>query len=385
VLLAATLLLSLGWSAPALTAPQPQWVGGLGLAPTAAGGPLAMVQGCPRGFYERGGTTLPMPRRADGGLWVRKGDVAVLAQGDCRRRRLVLADVGRDQRVRSRTPLGADGYPLLTTGPGGAVGVAWIEVHGEDRYVLRAAVRPPGGRLSAPVTIARLTASPEDGGGVSDAAIAFLGDGRLLVAYSEPNAVKATVVAPGCARGPVVRLGPASQFSRVRAAVSRRGRAVVAWGTQDAGAERNLPYAVYAAIREPGAMSFRTRRLDRADLLADPTGDPELAIGPDGHAVLEWHDSARVRLAQAPPGRPFGRGRVLARDGVPGGVAVRDDGVTLATWVAGRRVRAQVGDGPVATVSWDVGFPESPPEAAFDAHGRAQVYWGPYVVSRDVP
>ena len=223
--------------------------------------------------------------------------------------------------------------------------------------------------------------SPELGGGVSDAAIAFLPDGRLLVAFSEPYAVKATVVAPEAARGPVQRLGPASEFSRVRAAVAANGRAVVAWGTQDAGEERNLPYELYAAIHEPGTAGFRTRLLDRAGAIADPTGDPELAIGPDGRAALEWHDSMRLRLAVAPPGRAFRRGRVLARGGVPGGVAVRDDGLVLATWVAGHRVKAQAGSGPPATVSWDVGFLPDPPRAAFDGRGRPQVRWGRYVVT----
>ena len=351
MLAAASLLVALGWSAPAPAAPPPQWIGGFGLAPRAAGGALAMGRGCPRDFYQRAGTTLLQKERADGA------------------------------RRHARARLGSDGYALLAAGPGGAVGVAWIELHGEDRYVLRAAVRPPGGPLSEPVAIARRAVLPELGGGVSDAAIAFLPDGRLLVAFAEPYAVKATVVAPGGARGPVVRLGPASEFSRVRAAVSRSGRAVVAWGTQDAGEERNLPYELYVAIREPGATGFRARRLERAGAIADPTGDPELAIAPDGRAALEWHDSLRLQLAVAAPGRPFTRGRVLARGGIPGGVAVRDDGLVLATWVAGHRVRAQLGSGPPATVSWDVGFLPDPPRAAFDARGRPRVQWGDYVVT----
>jgi hypothetical protein len=272
--------------------------------------------------------------------------------------------------VLAATPLGDDGIARLTAGRHG-VGVAWISSRG-NRYVLRAAVRPPGGRLTR-VTIARRAGAPERGGGISDAAIAFLADGRLLVVFADPHEVLAKVVG-----GPLVRLGPASGLTRVRVAASRSGRIVVAWGTEDAGGLRNVPATVYAAIRDH---SWSTRRLDRAGWLGDPTGDPELAIGPDGRALLEFHDARRVRLAEAPPGRPFGRARVLADGGEPGGVAVRDDGLTLASWVSEGRVRARLGSSPAATLSWDVGFLPEPPRAAFGADGRPVVRWDRYVVT----
>jgi hypothetical protein len=371
MLLAAALLAAFSWSAPAPAASPPAWVDGLGLAPRAAGGPLAMARGCPRGVYDVGGATLPLPRRLDGAVAARDGRVAVLARGSCTRRRLVLADLGADGRVTATTPLGEDGSVRLVAGRG--VGVAWIAVHG-DRYVLRAAVRPPGGRLTSSV-VARRAGTPERGGGISDAAVAFLRDGRLLVVFADPHAVYAKV-----AGGPLVRLGRAAGLTRVRVAVARSGRVVVAWGTEDAGGLRNVPASVYTAIREPGR-GWRTRRLDRARWLGDPTGDPELAIGPDGRALLEFHDARRVRLAMAPPGRPFGRARVLANGGEPGGVAVRGDGLTLATWVAGGRVRAQLGSGPAETLAWNVGFLSVPPRAAFGAGGRPVVSWDRFVVS----
>jgi hypothetical protein len=371
MLLAAALLAAVSWSAPALTAAAPAWVDGLGLAPRTAGGPLAMGRGCPRGVYDSGGTTLSLPRRMDGAPAALDGRVAVLSRGSCSHRRLVLADLATDGRVLATTPLGDDGTARLATGHG--VGVAWISSHG-DRYVLRAAVRSPDGRLSR-ATLARRTGAPERGGGISDAAAAFLPDGRLLVVYAERSSVLAKVVG-----GPLVKLGPAAGLTRVRLAVARNGRVVVAWGTEDAGGLRNVPASVYAAIREPGS-GWSTRRLDRASWLGDPTGDPELAIGPGGRALLEFHDARRVRLAEAPPGRPFGAARVLAHGGMPGGVAVRDDGLTLASWVAGGRVRAKVGSGPAATLSWNVGFLPEPPRAAFDAGGRPTVSWDRYTVT----
>src|SRR4051812_34428126 len=109
MLLAAALLASLGWSAPALTAPSPQWVDGLGLAPRVAGGPLAMTRGCPRGIYDAGGTTLPRPRRRDGELVARDGRVAVIAIGGCARRRLGLAHPDPRGGGRARAPLRGDG------------------------------------------------------------------------------------------------------------------------------------------------------------------------------------------------------------------------------------------------------------------------------------
>jgi hypothetical protein len=367
MLLAAALAASVAWSAPAPAVTPPAWVDGLGLAPRTAGGPLAMVQGCPRGAYDVGGATLPLPRRLDGVVKARAGRVAVLARGSCSRRRLVLADLGADGRVLATTPLGDDGMPRLAVGHG--AGVAWISSHG-DRYVLRAAVRG-----AAPVVIARRTGTPERGGGISDAAVAFLPNGHLLVVFADRDEVLAKVVG-----GPLVRLGPAAGLTRVRVAVSPSGRVVVAWGTEDAGGLRNVPATVYTAIREPGR-GWSARRLDRAGWLGDPTGDPELAIGRDGRALLEFHDARRVRLASAPPGKPFGRAQVLANGGEPGGVAVRDDGLTLASWVAGGHVRAKLGSGPAATLSWNVGFLPEPPRAAFDHAGRPVVSWDRYVVT----
>jgi hypothetical protein len=372
MLLAAALLASLSWSAPVLTAPTPQWVDGLGLAPRAAGGPLAMAEGCPRGSYDAGGATLPRPRRLDGTLVARDGRVAVLSMGGCSRRRLALADLDAEGRVLARTPLGEDGIVRLVTRRS-AVGVTWTSAHG-NRYVLHAGVRRPAARPAISV-IARRTGAPERGGGISDAAAAFLPDGRLLVAFADPHQVLAKIVG-----GPVVRLGPAAGLTRVRAAVSRGGRVVVAWGTEDAGGLRDVPASVYAAIRDPGR-GWSMQRLDRAGWLGDPTGDPELAVGRDGRALLEFHDARRVRLAEALPGRPFGRARVLAHGGEPGGVAVRKDGLTLATWVAGRRVRARLGSGPATTLSWDVGFLPEPPRAAFGADGRPVVRWDGYMVT----
>jgi hypothetical protein len=291
----------------------------------------------------------------------------VLAVGSCSRRRLELADLDAEGRVVARTPLGEDGTPRLA--PGHGSGVAWISSHG-DRYVLRAAVRG-----AAPVVVARRVGAPERGGGISDAAAAFLPGGRLLVVFADPHVVWGKVVG-----GPLIRLGPAAGLTRVRVAVARSGRVVVAWGTEDAGGLRNVPASVYAAIREPGS-GWSTRRLDRAGWLGDPTGDPELAIGPDGRALLEFHDARRVRLAEAPPGKPFGHARVLAHGGEPGGVAVRDDGLTLASWVAGGHVRAKLGDDRAATLSWNVGFLPEPPRAAFDADGHPVVSWDRYAVT----
>src|SRR4051812_40863844 len=270
MLLAAALLASLGWSAPALTAPPPQWIDGLGLAPQTAGGPLAMAAGCPRGIYDAGGATLPRPRRLDGTLLARDGRVAVLAMGGCSRRRLVLAGLDAGGRVRARTPLGEDGSVRLVTDRGAGGGTR-ISAHAAP-HVLRAAVRSPGGRLS-PQTIARRAGAPERGGGISDAAAAFLPGGRLLVVFADRHEVLAKVVG-----GPLVRLGPAAGLTRVRVAVSRGGRVVVAWGTEDAGGPRHGPAPVYAPVRGRGA-GGGTQRPGPAGRLGGPARGPRPAAG----------------------------------------------------------------------------------------------------------
>src|SRR5262249_10512835 len=144
---------------------------------------------------------------------------------------------------------GFAGMMALAAAPDGAIGVAWTEEH-RHVQVLRAAVRAPDGRLGAPATLAR-AGDEYHPGGIQSAAAACAPSGRLLVAFSRPwmhelNFSRVSAVTPG---GRPQVLGPALDASNLAVAVARDGRAIVAWGSQDGGEERNLPFRVYAAIR----------------------------------------------------------------------------------------------------------------------------------------
>ena len=154
-------------------------------------------------------------------------------------------------------------------------------------------------------------------------------------------------------------LGKASDSTVLGAEISRSGRAVVAWTTQDLGEERDQPHVIRAATREPGHVFARARTVDSGggvveqDQYAhDPRSGLRLAVGDDGRALLQWgalsetskyHYDHPIRLASASPHGRFGHWRTLAAEGYPGDVALRRDGTPLAVWYA---------DGPRASVTW---------------------------------
>ena len=102
-----------------------------------------------------------------------------------------------------------------------------------------------------------------------------------------------------------------------------------------------------------------------------------LAVAPNGRALLMWRTETGVWPRVAPPGdaRPDGRGRFvhprqLARDGIPGDVAIRSDGSSLAVWRGYGRLRALV-NGKTETISEP--NPTEDPVASFtDGHPRVE-------------
>jgi hypothetical protein len=175
--------------------------------------------------------------------------------------------------------------------------------------------------------------------------LAYLPDGRLIVAYSRARTVNVITLAAGTMR--VVarqRLGRHRGLATIRVATAAIGRAVVAWSTQDAGEERNSPLTVRAAILEPGDTSFGTAQLlDAGKSNQDPSGKLQLALGRDGGAYAGWSnaDGSRypVRVAHAAPGAPFTAARELSDNGEFGDVAVTRRGTGLAVWVNDRTGR----------------------------------------------
>jgi hypothetical protein len=243
----------------------------------------------------------------------------------------------------------------------GAVAVAWIDTPSVpdsreeepiDRRLWLAVLAPDGG-APARRLVARLPAGSGDGSLSSVTLVAEpRGHGWLLVyarSTSSRHVVRAESVAPNGARRSAQELGPTSDATYLGAEVAATGRAVVAWGAQDAGEERDRPYAVRVARREPGSARFaRTQVLDPglpAQMSQRPASAPLVGLAADGTATVAWTRSRQtrtqpLRTSVAAPGRRFADGQTVARVAASGalGLAVHPDGATLLAW-RGHRAR----------------------------------------------
>ena len=379
-----------------------------GKAPRPAATATAVASGPWSAPEERRREPLRCPASSSRAGWPSR----VLALGDDRYaklwgRRPRLADVDADGHLLGQTELGARrraDASALACGPGGRVAAAWVEYRGDRLWALRIATRSPGGNVSAAKTV-EATRAVYDYRAITGLALAFGPDGSLLVAYGVFKEVRGVMVSPSGDAGPPSKLGPAEEITQIAAEVGRRGRAVVAWTTIDAGEERNERRRVYAATRERGAPAFgRARLVHRAKYL-NITAYTEatetalrLAVAPNGRALLMWGTDRgsdidagySVRVSEAAPRGHFAASGQLAGSGSPGDVAIRSDGTALAVFRSGGRLRAvvhapgnrfgspEVLAGPDRTES---------PTASLD--GRPRVEWlapgGTRASTRDAP
>jgi hypothetical protein len=165
--------------------------------------------------------------------------------------------------------------------------VAWLEI-GEpsDTYTLRFAADG-----AAPLTIATGQGVEPQLPAISDAVLLAEPGGGYLLTWAEPKRVRAvSIPATGTPAAPVT-VGPSDSVSVLSAGVAATGRAVIAWGTQDGGEEREKPFVARAAIRpRAGAAFARARTLRRGTTIDTPFGGFSLAVASDGRALLAWAD-----------------------------------------------------------------------------------------------
>jgi hypothetical protein len=170
----------------------------------------------------------------------------------------------------------------------------------------------------------------------------------------------------------------------VTVAAGSGGRAAVAWGTQDGGEERNVPYVVRATTKARGAADFAPARLvDPGGAVADPPGRLGLALSADDRALLVWdqatgEDQTVTRYADAPADGSFGRGIVM-RDGVQlAGLAMKPDGTAVVALTDGgslelrRRTAAGTDFVPTAPPTFDRVWSS---DVVFHAGGELLVAW----------
>jgi hypothetical protein len=166
---------------------------------------------------------------------------------------------------------------------------------------------------------------------------------------------------------------------------------VVAWTTIDAGEERNERRGIYAVTGRVGAFG-PAQLVDRARHLNDmgATEVPvRLAVAPHGRAVLLWGtdtgdpeadwstDEYLVSMAQARPSGGFGPPRRLATAGLPGDVAIRDNGPAVAVWTTANGLRAYAGDRPERVAEGRI----ADARASFH-RGRPRIEWRGGVATR---
>jgi hypothetical protein len=258
---------------------------------------------------------------------------------------------------------------------GGRSVVAAIEIGGDGRARLRVAA---AGRT---LTLVRLRGG-SDYPPLADVAVALDERGRALVVYAEPHRVRALTLTAAGRPGPARTLGPAYGVATVVAAVAPGGRAVVAWGTYDAGEEIDQPCRIFAASRDAGGARFASaRQLDRGGVRGRSTGHPHLAVTSRG-ALLTWnvvepHHHRPVRVARAAARGGFGPARTLG-EGTAGDVAMRADGTALVAWTQDfRAYAALVRPGGAFGRAEAVSDRDRAQDlhAAFDRAGRARLEW----------
>jgi hypothetical protein len=307
--------------------------------------------------------------------------------------------------------------PALAMDADGGALAAWAEYRPPatrrqlwGSYRVRAAWRPAGGRFGAPVTLFVTQAIDFEHLGAVTAAVGRGGTAAVVYAdaHETRHGERRTVYAWTRTRrrgfGPTLAAGPHSGYATTAAALTGRGRLIVAWGTQDGGEEADKPWIVRAATLAPGARRFSApQTLDAGGGVNRPQGDVVLAAGGRGRATVAWsavrgRDGAGlafpVMAATADPRGRFAPAQTLAASGAVGGVAVRADGAAIVSWA--NSLGDQVTDQAMAAVrppgAAAFGAPEpiaapdvaGPPVVAFDpATGRPTAAWPARPAGRD--
>ena len=283
-------------------------------------------------------------------------------------RRPRLAEVSAEGRLKRRQELGARkpaNVRALACGRGDRLAAAWTESTGAGTARLMLSLGGQPARRIATAT------APYYDAPIGAVALSFARDGSLLVAYSVFQRVRAVRVTPDGAVAAPRTLGPAFEIT---ADVVADGD-VVAWTTIDAGEERNERRRIYA-VRGAGlgrSWSSARARLVPVAVTGQPGTELRLAVAPNGRAALLWGldrdgDRFSVWAAAAGPGGRFGTPRQVSGNGVPGDVAIRSNGETLAVYRAEEELRARLRFGAAETITGAA----AEPVAGFDRTSPAR-------------
>jgi hypothetical protein len=288
----------------------------------------------------------------------------------------VVSTTGRvlsTQRIAS--PRGAYAHAAARS-PRGELALAWIENEARGGLVLKAYVRPSGGRFRR---VYSLRLGQDSHPGAAEVAAGYTRSGELVLAFTaqrRTDRVEAVIGRPGRWRRQVLgrHLGIAD------ISVASGPRVVVAWQTQDGGEEANRAAETRAALLEPGRRTF-----SRTQLFAVPggperwAGEIRAAVGDDGAAAVLWSHPGPDRrqaltIATAPPRAPLGPAAVLDAGAAAGDLVFAPDGRLLAVWSRILTGNYQEPDQVVAAQR--VGEVFGPPEVVGDGNRPRAAYAG---------
>ena len=229
---------------------------------------------------------------------------------------------------------GADVGAQIAIGPDGAATVVW-----QRAGIIQASARPPGGSFGAPVDLS------ETGQSALGERIAIGPDKTTIVSWYTgrcdivgPCVIQAATRPPGGSFGEAVDLSAASQNSdRQQIAIGPDGAATAVWRVYD-----GTWLTLQTADRPPGG-SFGAP-VDLTET-GNYSGNPDIAIGPDGTSTVVWEFSTPgspgcctpsvIQSATRPPGGSFGATASLSAGGQDASgplIAIGPDGTATSIW-----------------------------------------------------
>jgi hypothetical protein len=265
----------------------------------------------------------------------------------------------------------------------------WSVLAGATASGVRIALREPGGAWGPPITIAaKVTYGVE---------VAISARGDVLVAWQEPASPRTTLVRAlrrpaGGAFGAPEQVGGVGEFEELSAGITAAGEALLAIA-----AEKGLELTT----APPGMPFTAPRRLVESEFF---NGDPELAVAPDGRALLATSTMDGLILLEREPGADFvrrpligassfdsialalgpqGAAVVAWQSGGPGGAVfamVRDSVMAFGAPVLVHGDEIKSSDGSLSAFGFDEGAPPQEGQtrlrAVLGADGRALLAWG---------
>jgi hypothetical protein len=210
---------------------------------------------------------------------------------------------GRPNTIARITPFR---LPVIAANDAGDIAVAYLRVIGpRARRVAVLAIRRRGAKFGRPRIISRSAATA--------LAVAVGPRGDVVVAWEREGRIEARLRRRGRRLGRMVRVGRGVKLgTQLRAAVSRRGRAWIAWSSQRLAGGDNGPFTLQSAVSYLRRSTFvRPRRLDRHPMRAHDEATFDLALDGTDAGFIAWStfygQRFRARLASADRSGHFNR------------------------------------------------------------------------------